>query len=209
MPNHSGFCWYCGQKSESLNESNLCSNCQNRYASDHESNTSILDEDDYGFDSLFDDFEEIPYQEQSDIKEFYTDKYSSAKILLKNIAGIIVGLFVYYLADYLLRTFFGWLITIPFVASYLSWPVTPDWWAMVIICTATPFLSLYTASLICGPNKSGIKIGIPIMGFIIVIISIVYAVYYCNIEFSWMYIIQAGITIIVAICGICEEIKKN
>ena len=122
---------------------------------------------------------------------------STGKIVLRNIIGAAVGIGIYLVADVLLRLFFGWLITIPFVVTYLSWPVPVDWWTMLIICTTAPAFSLNICSMICLPNQSDRKWGVLFAGFVIAIIGAVYLIAYAAI--GWRFIVQGILTILTAL----------
>jgi len=82
-----------------------------------------------------------------------------AKMILRNIISIPVGVVAFFLALTITTLIEGLLLKVPFLVSLLSWQSTPTLYLASITLLASGEISLLTSNAVCEENDSGRKIG--------------------------------------------------
>lgn len=123
------------------------------------------------------------------------------------LAGIATALIVNAISHYV---FFDLIPKIPAIPSFLSWPVSYDWYAITGVILVTFGASFGVATALCSHAKSKFKYGVTVLlvlgavYFVITLIS-----YLINNGFSWPALAIYGFAIITCIVFLFESLASG
>ncbi len=95
---------------------------------------------------------------------------------LRNIAAVIVGLITFILVEYLTLFILSWIVSIPFIGSFISYPSDKFNYVASFASATTGISTMYVLSKISVRTKSGKNYAALILGIIIAILVLLNAV---------------------------------
>lgn len=93
-------------------------------------------------------------------------------VALSNVVGFVLGVATFALVFVVTSFVFMWLLKIRLIATLLSWPASPEFWASTGVYMASLFSAYGVAEVISKPNPKGRKIGVIFLSFSILAISV-------------------------------------
>ena len=122
-------------------------------------------------------------------------------------AGIIIAVIVNVVSHYV---FFDLIPKIPIIPSFLSWPVSYDWYAMTGVILVTFGASFGVANVLCGHAKSRIKYGVTVLLVLGAIYFVITLISHLTTNgFSWPALTIYGFAIITCIVFLFESLASG
>lgn len=96
-----------------------------------------------------------------------------AVVTIRNIAGFFVGIITFYIVSILLSMVLGFIVSLPIVASILSFPSTPELYFSTGVNLGAVSSAIFLCDSICAKTKIGRKPGVVALCIVMSILGII------------------------------------